>query len=156
MGAPGKLRKLWGLEDEDEFGAGAGWASEEQRIFDEAGRREALREEEKRDRMTNWEKYEHEGLPQECENEEEGEMPKYRSTEPRPSKREMEEHMLTHIPFRTWCPHCVRGKARATYHKKERAERQIPVISMDYMYMESAGSEDRGMPIMVAKDSESG
>ena len=47
-GASSKLRKLWGLEDvEDEFGAGEGWTSEEQRIFDEAGRREAIKQEER-------------------------------------------------------------------------------------------------------------
>ena len=64
--------------------------------------------------------------------------------------------MLTHIPFRTWCPHCIRGKARATYHKKGKSEKQIPIISLDYMYMETAESESRGMPILVAKGSESG
>ena len=64
--------------------------------------------------------------------------------------------MLTHVPFRTWCPHCVRGKARAAYHKGKCADKQIPSIIMDYMYMESSEAEDRGMPIMVVKDSESG
>ena len=49
----------------------------------------------------------------------------------------------------------MRGKARAAYHKGKCAEKHIPIISMDYMYMESAESEDRGMPIIVAKDSES-
>ena len=64
--------------------------------------------------------------------------------------------MLTHIPFRTWCPHYARGKARATYHKSKDGERQMLVISIDYMYMETAESDEKGMPILVAKDSESG
>ena len=84
------MRKLWGLEDDEEFGAGQGWSAEEQRLLDEAGEREALREalrkEEKRERMINWEKYEWEEQPAEI-GEEEGEQPKYRSTEPRPSKK---------------------------------------------------------------------
>ena len=82
-------------------------------------------------------------------NEEEGVKPKFKSTEPQPSKREMEEHMLTHIPYRSWCPHCVRGKARAKYHKGAKNEDHIPVVSADYMYMESKESEDEGMPILV-------
>ena len=64
--------------------------------------------------------------------------------------------MMTHIPYRTWCPHCVRGKARANYHKKSRDEKHIPTISMDYMFMESKEAEVKGMPIMVIKDHDSG
>ena len=30
----------------------------------------------------------------------------------RPSKEDVEEHMINHIPFMPWCPHCVRGAAR--------------------------------------------
>ena len=29
-----------------------------------------------------------------------------------PSEEERRRHMLTHLPFRDWCPHCVRGKAK--------------------------------------------
>ena len=29
-----------------------------------------------------------------------------------PSKNEILEHNLTHIPPRPWCPHCVRGKSK--------------------------------------------
>ena len=44
----------------------------------------------------------------------------------------------THIPFRNWCPHCVRGKCKGARHKKgekseEEKEHEVPVISLDYM-----------------------
>ena len=29
-----------------------------------------------------------------------------------PSRREVEEHNFTHIPFRRWCNHCLRGRGR--------------------------------------------
>ena len=45
---------------------------------------------------------------------EEADRPRHKRVEPRPSKKEMEEHMITRIPLRAWCPHCIRGKARAT------------------------------------------
>ena len=80
------LRKLWGLEDEDNFGAERGWLEEDQRLFDEVGRREDSGRAEKRDRMVNWEKYEYEDAVQGT-NEEEGEQPKYRSVEPRPGRK---------------------------------------------------------------------
>ena len=28
-----------------------------------------------------------------------------------PSEREVEEHNLDHAAFRSWCPHCVKGRA---------------------------------------------
>ena len=34
------------------------------------------------------------------------------------SKQEKEQHELTHLPFRSWCSHCVRGRARNMMHKK--------------------------------------
>ena len=27
-----------------------------------------------------------------------------------PTQAEVDEHMLTHVPFRSWCPHCVKGR----------------------------------------------
>ena len=57
-----------------------------------------------------------------------------------PTKEEALQHELTHIPFRTWCPHCVRGKCRNPPHKKipqgRKEERAIPTVSMDYMFMD--------------------
>ena len=35
-----------------------------------------------------------------------------------PSNQEREEHELTHIPFRSWSEHCVRGRARSRAHKR--------------------------------------
>ena len=39
------------------------------------------------------------------------ERPKTLPTPYTPSKQERIEHELTHVPYRSWCPHCVRGKA---------------------------------------------
>ena len=37
----------------------------------------------------------------------------------RPSKEDVEEHCLTHLPFRSWRKHCVRGKSKSGAHKKK-------------------------------------
>ena len=29
-----------------------------------------------------------------------------------PSKAEMEAHNMSHFPYRSWCKHCVKGRAR--------------------------------------------
>lgn len=35
-----------------------------------------------------------------------------------PSQLEREEHELTHLPFRDWCPYCVQGKGVSAARKK--------------------------------------
>ena len=91
----------------------------------------------------------------------------------RPTVKEVEEHNLTHLPFRNWCIFCVKGKAKDDPHRrkiKQDEEQDIPIISIDYMFMESREArlrrkeinksraeseeeEDKGMPILVLKDS---
>ena len=63
---------------------------------------------------------------------------KARKTEPVPSQREVEEHNLDHGVFRSWCPHCVKGRAESYGHvKKVQNEGDVPTIGIDYMYMHS-------------------
>ncbi len=99
---------------------------------------------------------------EETDSEEEGQEAKVRREEELPSKEEVRKHMATHVPFRSWCPFCVAGKAKNNQHRKqEKEDERIPTVSVDYMYMnddrEREGRKDRddrelGMPIMVIKD----
>ena len=34
-----------------------------------------------------------------------------------PSQQEIDEHDLTHCPYRAWCEHCVRGQAKDDCHR---------------------------------------
>ena len=64
----------------------------------------------------------------------------------KPSKKEVDEHERTHLPFRSWCAHCVRGKGQSHPHwNKSKEDCGIPTISWDYVYMKGDGpkySED--------------
>ena len=53
------------------------------------------------------------------------------------SAEEYNQHMLTHIPYRSWCDHCVGGKAREDPHKRrEPLDKQaIPRMSLDYCFL---------------------
>ena len=52
-----------------------------------------------------------------------------------PTKEEYEEHMRTHLPFRKWCPHYVKGKRKNDPRKadKEKEDNEVPTMSWDYM-----------------------
>ena len=66
----------------------------------------------------------------------------------------IENHNLTHVPFRDWCVHCIRGRAVNLAHcTKCKEQQEAPVISMDYMWMKGKeGVEAGDNPIMVMTD----
>jgi hypothetical protein len=80
-----------------------------------------------------------------------------------PSLREIEEHNLTHSQYRNWCSVCVRAWGQEDAHKTDRDkdERGIPIIDIDYGYMsynekgeEQGGKLETsgiGRPIIVMK-----
>jgi hypothetical protein len=53
----------------------------------------------------------------------------------RPTKLELEEHEHNHIPFRSWCPHCMRGKSKASGHRSSNHAREKPIVSLDDAFL---------------------
>ena len=87
----------------------------------------------------------------ECE-EEEAREPRVLRDPGAPTEAEVERHNMTHMPFRSWCPACVEGKARDKHHQKseDQGEKGIPEIVFDYCFL---GSEDEEtIAIQVARD----
>ncbi len=61
------------------------------------------------------------------------------TTPEQPTQKQIDDHELTHFPFRSWCVHCQRGKMSKTPHRSRPEgddEHGHPVISIDYMYLE--------------------
>ena len=70
-----------------------------------------------------------------------------------PSQEEIDEHMVTHLPYRSWCKFCVAGKAKSSGHRTGKREvGSIPVVSLDYMFMGSETESANQMPILVMSD----
>ena len=59
-----------------------------------------------------------------------------RLVDPRlPTEEEKKIHDLTHIPYRNWCPHCVRGRGKDLDHRKGvEEERGLSEFSFDYCF----------------------
>ena len=86
---------------------------------------------------------------------EEGRVMRGHKTIMKPRPEEYEEHMRTHIPYRSWCPFCVMGKAKNTPHRKEnKGKREIPLLAYDYMLpkLEEHKREDKTLPKLVGID----
>ena len=69
----------------------------------------------------------------------EARRPTMRRAPVEPTKQEIAERNLTHLPFRSWRPCCVAAKAKQwPRHKspvKEESEDAVPSIHMDYWFM---------------------
>ena len=64
----------------------------------------------------------------------------------RVSKQAVEEHERTFMPFRAWCPYCVKARGRDRVHKKktdedEEAVNKVPRAAMDYFFMSEEDSK---------------
>ena len=48
-----------------------------------------------------------------------------------PTEEEYEEHMRTHLHFRRWCRHCVRGKRKNDPRRAhtEKDDNEVPTMS---------------------------
>ena len=70
-----------------------------------------------------------------------------------PTQQEVQEHNLTHMPYRNWCPICVQGKGRSTSHLQQTSRK--PIIQVDFAYLR--GFEDQqAVAILTAIDIETG
>ena len=81
-----------------------------------------------------------------------------------PSKEEWDAHMRSHVPFRRWCPFCVKGQCKSSiHHRKSRSsdsdQPEVPKWAWDYMGKKTKeGKEHRiqSPPIIVGLDDPAG
>jgi len=78
-----------------------------------------------------------------------------------PTNKEMEEHELTHTPFRSWCEHCVKPRARNAHHRQRAPEDpleevKVPRVHMDYFFMSRKDESASSNPLLVVADERTG
>ncbi len=69
-----------------------------------------------------------------------------------PTQQEIEEHNLTHLPYRSWRRHSVRGRGKSRAHIQLDAEKShtVPHVSSDYVFL---GQEDeKALAIVLIRD----
>ena len=69
----------------------------------------------------------------EGDGEEEGERARLSSTPRTPSKAEWDRHVVSHMPFRDWCRHCVAGRGLERQHQRHPGhDDQFPLVCIDH------------------------
>ena len=60
-----------------------------------------------------------------------------------PSLEEVARHNLTHIPYRSWCPHCVAARKKHMAHQQSSsAPRSLPLLVFNYCFVRDSETAD--------------
>ena len=95
--------------------------------------------------------------PMQLEESEETRRPKHRALLANVSKEEFDAHQLTHLPFRSWCDHCVRGKAEDDAHRPRiDPHRGEAKMGMDYFFLARATDPQHAKAVLNCLDFQSG
>ena len=75
----------------------------------------------------------------------------------KPTPEEVAAHEETHLPSRSWCKYCVRGRGRSVSHHRVsgKEEEQIPTISVDYGFLGTKDTPATELPVLVGRDRQS-
>ena len=76
----------------------------------------------------------------------------------KPSEQEVFDHRILHWLYRSWCRACVFGRGKHTHHmrrKGPRSDREVPSISIDFIFMATHEIPARKNAILVMYDNES-
>ena len=92
----------------------------------------------------------------------EAQIPKCVKDPGEPPEKEKLVHSKTHLPYRSWCKHCVMGKAKAKPHFNStpdmKATTTVPVVGVDYAFAGNTNADNEEwaeLKIMVMKDEKS-
>ena len=88
-------------------------------------------------------------------------MARSRKSPKDPTKKEKEEHELTHMSFRSWCEDCAESRARNAHHRKKSApdpveEVKVARVHMNYFFMSREDESASSNPLFVMADERSG
>ena len=74
-----------------------------------------------------------------------------------PKQEEIDEHNKVHLPYRSWCRHCVRGRGRAAAHQQSKEAHVTPEIHFDFLFfLGKEGEPGKTIPVAVVKERASG
>ena len=52
-----------------------------------------------------------------------------------PSPQEVEDHRKDHMPYRSWCEHCVKGRGTGMQHRRVEKKSSNPRVGIDYFFI---------------------
>ena len=68
-----------------------------------------------------------------------------------PTAAQIAAHNITHLPYRSWCPHCVAARRPNSHHRSSSSEsqRDAPLLAADYCFVRDSNDDECGT-VLVA------
>ena len=70
--------------------------------------------------------------------------PKVAKEPGQPSAQEIADRAVTHLPYRSWCPHCVKARGPDEPHRARCDPQEVPVFGFDYLSAKDIELDDDG------------
>ena len=87
------------------------------------------------------------------EEQEAGSRKTHKMTDPcKPGTIEINEHEKTHLPYRNWCRHCVKGRGKEMSHTKSKNEHRLPEVHLDFCFVGREGEPGETLPVLVVRE----
>ena len=69
-----------------------------------------------------------------------------------PTQAQIDAHNATHLPYRSWCPHCVAARRPNSHHRSSssKAQRSEPLLVADYCFVRD-NNDAETITILVAR-----
>ena len=88
---------------------------------------------------------------------EEAPVARERKPPPGPTTEKLDKHELTHVVFRSWCRHCVSGRAREDPDRRIAThEGRTPKVVLDWIFFKSYQELGVQWPVLVVYDLSTG
>ena len=89
------------------------------------------------------------------EEDDEAKQPKYMRDPGQPSQKQIEEHDILHLEYRSWCKWCVLGKGQSDHHLRQKGEKDElgqPTMSIDYMFVGTKNVKAKDRTVLTVFD----
>ncbi len=90
---------------------------------------------------------------------EEAAKPKALRKPTEPTAEERRQHEIGHLPYRSWCPACVKGRKKdRDHHPRPEEDRSIRSLHLDFFFLgdgDAVGEEASTYPCVLMKERES-
>ena len=74
-----------------------------------------------------------------------------------PSDAKRRAHEIHHMPYRSWCEYCVRGRGKESPHLSRYEQgNDIPVVQVDYAFLHDTGDKEAKVTFLTMVDNSSG
>jgi hypothetical protein len=69
-----------------------------------------------------------------------------------PIVEEVAEHRITHLPYRNWCRHCVRGRGKQSPHQASKGVPGLPEVHFDFCFIGEEDEPGKTIAVLCARE----